>query len=110
MTYLVSWNNVFTFWDMVQRLLLRNGLPSDPGSVARCRTAVDAAYRYLPAVHTWRFYNRRLALTTEAPITIDAVTYDHTGGTYERQLTITGSSTWPATAIYGEVLLDDVIS
>ena len=108
MTYLVSWNNVFTFWDMVQRLLLRNGLPSDPGSVARCRTAVDAAYRYLPAVHTWRFYNRRLALTTEAPITIDAVTYDHTGGTYERQLTITGSSTWPATAIYGEVLLGDV--
>ena len=99
---------MFTFWDMVQRLLLRNGLPSDPGSVARCRTAVDAAYRYLPAVHAWRFYNRRLALTTEAPVSIDAVTYDHTGGSYERQLTITGSSTWPATAMYGEVLLGDV--
>lgn len=108
MSFLVSWNNVFTFWDMVQRLLLRNGLPGSSQDVARCRTAVDAAYRYLSAVHTWRFYNRRLALTTEAPVDIDAVTYDHTGGAYERQLTITGSSVWPATAIYGEILLGDV--
>lgn len=104
----LSWNNVFTFWDMVQRLILRNGLPGSSSDVARARTAVDAAYRYLPAVHNWRFYNRRLALTTEVPATIDAVSYDHTGGTYERQLTITGTSTWPTTAVYGEVLMGDV--
>lgn len=100
---------MFTFWDMVQRLLLRNGLAGSEVDIARLRVAIDKAYRMLPAIHNWRFYNRRLTLLVEAPQTIDAVSYDHTGGTYERQLTITGSSVWPTTAVYGEIILGDVV-
>lgn len=94
---------------MVQRLLLRNGLTGSESDIARLKVAVDKAYRMLPGMHNWRFYNRRLTLAVEAPASIDAVEYDHTGGTYERQLTITGSSTWPATAVYGEVIFGDVV-
>jgi len=107
--YLASWNNVFTFRDMTQRLLLRNGLQSSESDVARLKIAVDKAYRVLPTVHDWKFYKRRLTLTVEGSSTIDAVSYDHTGGAYERQLTITGSSTWPSSAAFGEVILGDVV-
>lgn len=109
MDYLASWNSVFTFWDMTQRLLLRNGLGSSESDIARLKVAIDKAYRVLPTVHDWRFYKRRLTLTVDAAVTIDAVTYDHTGGSYERQLTITGSSTWPTSAQFGEIILGDIV-
>ena len=106
MVQFANWYNVFTYHDMVQRLILRNGITgSSDLELARLKVAVDGAYRFLPTIHTWRFYIRRLMILTEAPVAIDAVTYDHTGGAYERQVTITGSSTWPANAVYGEVVI-----
>lgn len=103
----VDWNNVFTFYDIVQRLLLRNGLSGSSSDVTRLRVAVDDAYRELPTLHKWRFYNRKLMLRTDASVSITSCTYDHTGGTYERQLTITSAQVWPATAQYGEVQMGD---
>lgn len=109
MVHFASWYNVFTYHDMVQRLTLRNGTTgSSDLELSRLKVAVDGAYRFLPTIHNWRFYNRRMVIQTEAPVTIDLISYDHTGGSYERQVTITGSSTWPANAVYGEVVIGGI--
>jgi len=101
----VSWNNVITFWDLVQRLRLRRSLNPTPNELARLRTAIDDAYRDLPTMHNWKFYHRDFYLRTEASVTVGSATYDHTGGAYERQLTL-ASGSWPTSAEYGYVYFE----
>lgn len=102
----VSWNNVITFWDLVQRLRLRRSLNSSPSELARLRTAVDDAYRELPTMHNWKYYHRDFYLRTEASVPVGNATYDHTGGAHERQLTL-ASGSWPASVEYGYVYYDN---
>lgn len=103
----VSWNNVITFRDLVQRLRLRRNLNSSESEEARLRIAIDDAYRELPNKHRWKFYLRQVYLTTDAAVELGSGVYDHTGGAYERQLTI-ASGVWPANAIDGQVYFDNV--
>ncbi len=103
----VDWNNVFTFYDIVQRLLLRNGLSGSVSDVTRLRVAIDDAYRELPTLHKWRFFNRKLMLRTDASFSVASCSYDHTGGANERQLTILSAESWPANAHLGEVHAGD---
>ena len=67
--------------------------------------SVDQAYRDLPRKERWSYYERRFQKTTVAAQSTGTVKYDHTGGTYERQLTLTGA-TWPTDARLYNILID----
>lgn len=71
------------------------------------RNAVIRSYRDLPQSHRWSYYSRHGLLTTSASKTTGTVIYRHTGGAYERMLTLTGS-TWPTDAARGQVQIAGV--
>lgn len=70
--------------------------------------ATQAALRELTRSCTWNYYWTHGWINMEAVYDTGTVAYDHTGGAYERMLTLT-SGTWPTNAIYGQVRIDDVI-
>ena len=64
--------------------------------------AVQSAYEAVCHTSQWNYHWSRFRFQTNAAQTDGTVVYDHTGGAYERMLTIT-SSTWPDWTVYGEV-------
>lgn len=71
------------------------------------RTAVLQAYRNLANCHRWSYLTQRGRLVTSAPQTTGTIEYDHTGGTYERMVTLTGA-TWPTWVANGELVISDI--
>lgn len=67
--------------------------------------AVDQAYRDLPRKQRWSYYERRFQKTTVAAQSSSTITYDHTGGAYERMVTI-ASGTWPTDARFYNIIID----
>lgn len=67
------------------------------------RACMDA-YRELPNVFAWKYYTRRYLINTTSMYQTGTVTYDHTGGAYERQLTLAGG-TWPVWAAEAQVIV-----
>jgi len=65
--------------------------------------AVREAYAEIPARRNWRYYYRSYTLQTVASQTTGTIAYDYTGGTYERMVTLTGT-TWP-TDVAGRALI-----
>ena len=102
-----SGTEILTFKDAVEQLLdlheldVRNGL-----NERRARLCVLQAYRDIPFRTAWSYYYRQRLLQTVASQTSSTVTYDHTGGAYERVLTI-AAGTWPSWAAYGRVIIDE---
>jgi len=95
----------WTYQDAVEWLLDFYGRTTASARDMRmCKRAVDNAYRELAQAHNWRFYRAAYTLHTDADYDTGTITYDHTGGTYERMLTL-ASGTWPANAAYGELKL-----
>lgn len=66
------------------------------------RRAILDAYAEIGAAHRWNSLFRTDRVITYPRQTTGTVAYVHTGGTYERQLTLTGG-TWPAWAADGAV-------
>lgn len=96
----------WTYQDAVEWLLDFYGRTTASARDMRlAKRAVDNAYREIAQAHNWRFYRAAYTLHTDADYDTGTITYDHTGGTYERMLTL-ASGTWPANAAYGELKLD----
>lgn len=99
---------LWTFRDAVEMLL--DGVVGGDSSPRNLRSAIRAvleAYSHIATVRQWHYYNRRLKLTTDAPYSTGTVAYDHTGGVYERMLTLT-TGTWPSYAADCEIVIDSV--
>ncbi len=58
------------------------------------RRAIQSAYREVAGAHNWSFLLKPGRVQLKAAQTSSTITYDHTGGTYERELTL-ASGTWP---------------
>lgn len=99
---------VWTFHDTVEHLLDLYDLPYEGRNLRQAVRAVLKAYRDLPQAHRWSYFYRSQPLRTEASQDTGSVVYDHTGGTFERQLTLSGA-TWPTTAAYGRVTFADTV-
>jgi hypothetical protein len=102
---------ITTYSDIIShcdRFLKRRGTAkegaNDQGDI---REAIALAYRELPGRRLWSYYRRHTRLPLVASYSTGTVAFDYTGGTYERQLTLS-SGTWPEWAVYGEVLIDSV--
>ncbi len=71
------------------------------------RRAVFAAARELANAHRWSYLYQRGRIATVEPYDTGTIAYDHTGGTYERQVTLT-SGTWPDWATFGVLVISNV--
>jgi len=76
------------------------------------RQAVLSAMREMGHNHEWSYYYQLGRLNTNAPLTTGTISYDHTGGTYERMLVHTpgdDGETLPVWATFGHVDLAGVL-
>lgn len=98
---------LFTYSDAVEHL--RDVFDfTDTSRLGRnARRAVDNVYREFPNMTRWTYYVRRQTLATSASQSSSTVTYDHTGGSSERMVTL-ASGTWPSWARFGVIRLDSV--
>lgn len=101
---------LFTFQDCCELIWESFNPASKPPKdreLRMAKTACITAYRDLVNIHPWTYYQRRTTLATEADYSTGTVGYDHTGGTYERQLTL-ATGTWPTNAARGCVKISSV--
>ena len=98
---------IHTYHDVLDHLLDHFGGLEGGRNVKMAKRSILAAYRSLPAVYNWSYYYKRGRVTSVAAYSTGTIEYDHTGGTYERQATLT-SGTWPSWAARGILRISDV--
>lgn len=95
---------LWTFQDFLQTLLDSIDVDRSGRSHRLAQQALIHAHRDLPFRHNWTYYNARFHLATEAKYTTGTIEYDHTGGSSERLVTLTGG-TWPENARFGNIVV-----
>jgi hypothetical protein len=95
-------HELWTFVDAVVHLLDSAGASGAAQQRRKARRAVLQAYREFPLRDDWGYYHRRGQIITEPSQSGGTVAFDFTGGTHERELTLSGA-TWPENARYGMV-------
>lgn len=105
---------LLTYGDLVQRgirFLRHRGKSPDTKDAALWHADVCAciqhAYRELATRRVWSYFWKPGRINLSAAYSTGTVVYDHTGGTYERQLTLT-TGTWPTWTVYGTVRIGSV--
>lgn len=108
MPLIASNTEIWTMKDAVENLLDLHGLDTRSGvNERRARACVLQAYRDLPSRANWHYFYRQRLLQTNTQQTSSTITYDHTGGAYERVVTL-ASGTWPSWAAFGRLIIDEV--
>lgn len=100
--------DIYTYQDAVEHLLDVFENPREGRSLRAARRAVLEAYKELPQLHRWSYYESRFVFYTEASYSTGTIVYDHTGGSSERLITLTGG-TFPANAAQYEIQFGDVV-
>ena len=85
--------NLFTYKDGVDHVLDFLGAAVSNEAKRDAKRAILAAYREFCAVRRWTYFMAQGRLVTVAPYSTGTITYTHTGGTYERQVTL-ATGTW----------------
>lgn len=98
-----------TAYDLVNRLLSYLGGTPDGPAHADLRRAILDAYREMPGLHAWTYFVQVGRVFLNPAYSTGTVTYDHAGGTYDKQLTLAGG-TWPTWAARGAVLINGIMS
>lgn len=86
--------SISTYLDAIDYVMDEFEVDRGGTAARRARRAVQRAYDVFPDKHRWAYYERPGQVHTLATQATGAVVYDHTGGDYERQLTLS-DSTWP---------------
>lgn len=98
---------LWTYRDVVDHLIDFIGRTAGDADPRECKRAAAESLRELVNVHTWYHYYAPGRITTAAEYSTGTITYDHTGGTYEREVTL-ASGTWPSNAALCELLISSV--
>ena len=99
---------LYTFQDAVDHLTDAFGVTSVSGSTERrLLRAVMDAYRDIPLAHNWNYFRRRGQIRTVASQSTGTIAYDHTGGSSERLITLSGA-TFPTDARNYRIIISDV--
>lgn len=100
---------ILTFEDCYDRLeswiRFYSEKSADASMIRRC---IMEAYDEIAHAHNWSFLNQTTRIKLIAPQTTGTVSFDLTGGSYERQLTLS-SATWPTNVIDYDIRFDDII-
>jgi hypothetical protein len=103
--YSVASSELRTFSDLVVQILDSRALDSGTGlHVRRAMRACMDAYREMAGLHAWNYLKRQTQIATAASQSTGTIVYDHTGGTFERQVTLTGA-TWPDDARFYKLFI-----
>jgi len=98
---------IHTYHDVVDHLLDHFGGLEDGRNLKMAKRSVLSAYRQFPTLYNWSYYYKRGRITSVAAYSTGTIAIDHTGGTYERQVTLTGG-TWPSWAASGILQIGNV--
>jgi hypothetical protein len=96
-----------TWKDVIDHLVDWMGGDAAQSTRRDARRASLSALRDLANDSLWSYYMGRHRFVTSAVYQAGTVSYDHTGGAYERMLTLTGG-TWPDWAAYGVVQISNI--
>jgi hypothetical protein len=97
---------VFTLHDLSYRLGLRAGGRGSERDKELYARAIQDTMRALPSRHEWNYFKRQARFTTSPSVGME-VEYQHTGGAYERLLTITNAAAFPEDAQFGQIRVDN---
>lgn len=97
-----------TFSDALEHLAGYIGGTPDTRELPSLKQAVISALDRICEDHDWSTYKTLWRQKTSAVYDTGTITYDHTGGTYENELTL-ASGTWPTDAVYGHVKIGNNI-
>jgi hypothetical protein len=98
---------LITWSDLVEHLT--DWMGANPSGEARrdAKRASLSALRATANAHGWSYYLTRGRLNTVASYATGTVSYDHTGGMFERLVAL-ASGTWPSWAAQGTLMINDV--
>jgi hypothetical protein len=97
---------LLTYADAIELLVEFSQGQDSEASKPLVRRCVQAAYEELATVFRWSFLERQGRVILNARQTGTGAVYDHTGSTYERELTLTGAGdTLPSWAKDGAIRL-----
>lgn len=99
---------LYTYKDAVDNALDFLGADAQVQARQAARKAVSTALDQLCREHPWTYFYARGRLATVAPYSTGTLAYDHTGGTYERQVTLTDGA-FPSWATYGFIAISNVV-
>lgn len=99
-------SELLTFQDAVDTLLDEFDLERTERNLRIVRRATAEAMNEVVAANRWAFFDRHHTIWTVTPYSTGTIAYDHTGGTYECQVTLSGG-TWPTWAQFGKLVIDD---
>lgn len=71
------------------------------------RRAIFTGMQELAHAHKWSYFYQVGRTNTVAPYSTGTIVYDHTGGAYERMVTLT-DGTWPGWAAFGTLIIGEV--
>jgi hypothetical protein len=80
---------------------------ADQKTAAVCRAA-SRAIDQLPGMADWHFYRGVMSLSTVAEYGTGTIAYDHTGGAFDRLVTLTGG-TFPDWAASGSIVIQGTV-
>jgi hypothetical protein len=96
----------FTYQDAINHLLDFLGADVGAEALRTARRAIQNTLRTFPRMHRWSYYYNHGRINTNGSYSTGTVSYDFTGGAYERMLVLTGG-TFPAWASEGTVRIND---
>lgn len=96
-----------TYFDLSQHLLDYMGVDPSGGGDRYARRAVQAAINTLSQIRRWRYYYTQYMVTTNVSQTTGTISYEHTGGSSERLVTLS-DATWPSWAAQGVLRIGTV--
>lgn len=102
----MAFESIITYQDLIDRLgAYVGGGALDPESQDVLAAAQDG---YADVVHSfpWKYLTGKGRVVLNGAYSTGTIAYDHTGGAYERMLTLSGG-TWPSWAAYGTVKIAD---
>lgn len=98
---------ILTYADLINRCQDFLGGNSGISALRALRAAIQDTLRDVSQAYRWPYYTTEHRIRYDAAYSTGTVVYDHTGGAYERMLTV-ASGTWPTNVLYGEVVISNV--
>lgn len=99
-------SNLLTYQDLIEHLVSRSqGGAYDPEQ-RDIRQAILEGYDDVQHAAEWFFLQAPLRISLHGAVESSTISYDHSGGTYERMVTLAAGS-WPSWAAYGTLKIDN---
>lgn len=98
---------LLTYADLIDHLIDFTSANPSAQKIRQSKQAIQQGYANFRNDHNWPYYYATGRICTVAPYDEGTITFDLSGGSVEREVTLTGG-TWPAWAAFGQLLIGAV--